>query len=323
VEVLCRCLHLFVPPMLLAKADASPDGHAHSRLWQGHFAEENRIWAAKGVPLNELGYHTPLTLATASNGVLVLGDSFTAARDVQEGEGFAELLQQSLAPQPVVNLGVRGAGMDNMAYQLRNFADDLKPRLVICAVYADDLRRQQPDWLLISNRPVGCLIGGHLSFLPASEAVAHPFLYYHSRVYQIDNYTLRKKREQLASTRLTFGPLYSLNDAVLMDMKSNCQRYRSQFMVMFIPSRHVLLSNSFVQALARPVALQRMCRLHQVPFLDLTASLHDEPASHFLPDDRHFNKKGHRTAFNQLRQFITEHRLLQPNQESVKPKQPD
>ena len=312
VEGLCRCLHLFVPPMLLAKDDIPAAGHPHSPYCRGHFAEENRLWAAKGVPFKELGYRSPYTLATATNGVLVLGDSFAFAQGVREG--FAELLQQSLAPQPVVNLGVDGAGLDNMAYQLRNFVDALKPRLVICAVYADDLRRQQPDFMLTRNRPVGCLRAGQLTFLPASEALPHPFLYYHSRVYQIDNYILRKRREQLAANLLTFGPLYSFNDTLLLEMKSLCQQHNSQFMVMFIPMYYIIMSNSFVKKFAEPVALRRMCRLHQIPFLDLTPSLQDQTASFYLslPNDRHFNEKGHRSAFDQLRQFINANHLLEP-----------
>ncbi|MBM3892168.1 MAG: hypothetical protein FJ388_23890, partial [Verrucomicrobia bacterium] len=113
-EVLCRCLHLFVPPMLLAKDDMPATEKPYSRRRQAHFAAENRLWADKGISLKELGYRTSHTLATGTNGVVVLGDSFTAARQVPEGTGYVELLQRASMPLPVVNLGVGGSGLDNM-----------------------------------------------------------------------------------------------------------------------------------------------------------------------------------------------------------------
>jgi len=333
VEVLCRLFNLYIPPMLLAVEDtpgdyrkanhvrlleaagAPSDGKLPFRRHQPLFAEENCRRAMQGVPLKDLGYHTSYTVANGTNGVIILGDSFAQAVHIREEEGFAERLKQSLAPLPVVNLGLAGTGLENMAYQLRSFAAVLKPKLVVCALFADDLRRQRPDWFLVRNRPVGCLRAGQLTYLPASEAVEHPFLYYNSRIYQADNYLLRKPREQWMSNFLRFGSIYRLNEALLRDMKSVCQQNKAQFMVMFIPSRRGLEASALLSSITRPAALYELCRLYQIPLLDLSASLHEKPSSFYLAGDTHFNGEGHRVAFAQLNQFLSEHRLLETRSE--------
>ncbi|MCX7824541.1 MAG: SGNH/GDSL hydrolase family protein [Verrucomicrobiae bacterium] len=310
-EVLCRCFDVFVPPMLLAKDDAPVTEKPYSRRRQAHFAAENRSWANQGVPLRELGYRTSHTLATGTNGVVLLGDSFTAAREAPEGASYAELLQQVLAPTPVVNMGVGGSGLDNMNYQLRSFVDALRPRLVVCSVYAADLWRHEPDWLQMRNRPVARLEGGRINYVSACQALRHPFLYYHSRVYQMDNYLLRKSREQWASNFLTLGSLYRLNEALLGDMKSACDRHHARLMVMFIPSRTSLENGALVLKWTRPRALRRICSLYDIPLLDLTPRLQAKPSAYYKPGDVHFTEEGHRLAFVRLREFIAEHRLLE------------
>lgn len=309
-EVACRCLGLFVPPMRVAAVETPITDKPWSRLWQPHFAEENRAWAEKGVPLDELGYRTSHTLATGTNGVVVLGDSFTASRRMPPKTGYAYLIEQNLAPLPVVNLGAGGSGLDNMNYQLRSFIDALKPRLVVCSIYAADLWRHNPDWLQIRDRPVGRLEEGRVRYVPAVEAVAHPFLYNHSRLYQMDNYLFRKSRDQWASNYLTCGGLYRLNEALLREMKSACDRHGARLMVMFIPSRTALEAHTLFFEWTRPRALYEICRLHDIPLLDLTGTLRPRPSAFYKEGDPHFNAEGHRLAFNRLRQFIPEHRLL-------------
>lgn len=311
VELFCRCLGLFVPPMLLAAENAPATDKPYSRRWQLHFAAENRAWAEKGVPLKELGYQTAHTLATGAKGVLVLGDSFTASRRMPPGTGYAHLIERDLAPLPVVNLGAGGSGLDNMNYQLRSFVDALKPRLVVCSIYAADLWRHEPDWLQVRNRPVARLEDGRVRYVPAVEAVEHPFLYYHSRLYQMDNYLFRKGREQWASNYLTFGGLYRLNETLLREMKSACDRHGARLMVMFIPSRTSLEANALLFEATRPRALYRICGLHDIPLLDLTDRLHPRPSAFYKQGDPHFNEEGHRLAFARLREFITERRLLE------------
>ena len=98
VEVLARCFHLFPPPMLLGKEDTPRQSTPYSRRWQSHFAEENRMWADKGIALRELGYATPYHLRNATQGIVVLGDSFTAGIGVREEEGYVDLLRAARAP---------------------------------------------------------------------------------------------------------------------------------------------------------------------------------------------------------------------------------
>jgi len=309
-ELLCRCFGWFPPPMLVATEETPLTDQPYSRRRQAHFAAENRAWADRGIPLQELGYRTPHTLATGANGVVVLGDSFTAARQVPEGAGYVALPQKAWAPLPVVNMAVGGAGLDNMNYQLGSFIDALKPRLVVCAIYAADLWRHQPDWLQMRNRPVARLEHGRLRYLPAIEAVEHPFLYYHSRLYQMDHYLFRKSRDQWASNFLTFGGLYQINEALLREMKTACDRHRARLMVMFIPSRTTLDNGALLFEWTRPRAIDRICGLLGIPLLDLTAHLKTNPAAYYQRGDPHFNAEGHRLAFGRLRQFIAEHRLL-------------
>jgi len=298
--------------MLLAVDYTPTNSLPYSRPQQAFFAEENRHWAETGIPLRDLGYRTPYTLTTASNGVLFLGDSVTAGQGVPERVVFVELLRQALTPLPVVNMAVIGAGTENMDYQLRNFADACRPRLVICVVSGDDLRRLNADWLMMRNRPVGCLRDGALTWLPAYEAISQPFLYYHSRIYQIDNYLLRRKREQWIGITLPFGRIYSLNDAYFGDMASVCRRNHSQLLVVYNPPRRSLTWPAWLQKLSEPVTIRRICQKYQVPLFELTPRLLHQPDSYYLPNEGHFNETGHRMAFEELSRYISEQHLLEP-----------
>lgn len=310
LEVLCRCFLLFVPPMRLGEEDKPRALSPYSRRWQPHFAEENRMWAERGIPLRELGYKTPYRLDTGTRGVVVVGDSFTAAAGVKEEEGYVELLRRTWTPMPVVNLGAVGSGLDNMNYQLRSFVDGLKPRLVVCAVYADDLQRHRPDWLLVRNRPVGFLRDGKVAYAPASEVLGNSFLYYHSRTYQIYNYALRKKYDEWASNFLTFGSIYRLNEALLREMHLACERHKSQLVVVYIPSRKQLEKGGIFRSLTRPRSLARICREQGIPFLDLTPDLESEPSEYYLPNEIHFSTEGHRLTSSRLIQFLRENQLF-------------
>jgi lysophospholipase L1-like esterase len=296
--------------MLMAVEYSSTNGLPYGRPQQVYFAEENRHWADTGIPLRDLGYRNPYTLTTASNGLLFLGDSVTAGQGVPENVTFVELMRQTLAPLPVVNMAVIGSGTENMDYQLRNFADAIHPRLVICVVSGDDLRRLNADWLMMRVRPVGDLRDGALTWLPAYEAVSQPFLYYHSRIYQIDNYLFRKRREQWMGLSWPHGRIYALNDAYFGDMAAICRRINAKLVVVFNPPRPSLTWPAWLQKISAPVTLRRICEKYQVSLFDLTPRMLHQPDSYYLPNEGHFNETGHRMAFEEISRYISEQHLL-------------
>ena len=310
VELLCRVFGLFLPPMAFGTDDLPRAVAPYSRTWQAHFAEENRRWADQGVVLHDLSYKTSFDLSSGVGGVLVVGDSFTVGMGVRPEEGYVDLLQRALAPMPVVNLGANGAGLDNMNYQLRSFADALKPKLVISAVYADDLRRHEPDWLLLKNRPVAVVDGDRIAYPNAEEAIPNRFPYYHSRLYQIYNYVVRNRLAQWTSNYLTSGESYRLNAALLREMKTTCDRLGARLLVMYIPSRKRMEHGAVFLELTRPRSLEQICSELHIPLLDLTPDLEPRPADFYLREDVHFNPEGHRLAFNRLTQSVEQQHLL-------------
>jgi hypothetical protein len=313
IEIICRLSGQFVPPLWLARQKYNQQ-QGQQYIYPSDnpalYASHNRLLHLNGKSLADLGYRTKYSKDTGRNGVLIVGDSMAAGLTVQVEESFASLLDIALAPVPVVNLGVIGAGLENMHYQLEMFVDLLTPRLVIAAIYADDLRRHGPDWLLKLDRPTAILENGRIRYVLPEEAIRHRFLYYHSRLYQIDNYWIRTYRERISSHLFTYGYLYKLNASLIQQMRIMANRYKGHLLIVFIPSRKQLENR--VAKFIWPRALYKICRDEGIPLLDLTSRLAVNPGSYYNAwgGVHHLNAQGHLAAYESIRKYMDEKHLL-------------
>ncbi len=99
------------------------------------------------VKINSLGLRGPEVTDVPEGGyrVLVLGDSLTAAFEVEYEETFAAILERQLteemgAPVQVINAGVRGYGTDQELLYYRERGRKLEPDLVILVSAFNDPR---------------------------------------------------------------------------------------------------------------------------------------------------------------------------------------
>jgi lysophospholipase L1-like esterase len=98
------------------------------------------------VKINSLGFHdvehNPAEIDEATR-ILVVGDSFTAALEVDTAQGWTQTLQQQLQqsgyPVEVINLGLDGTGTDVHLALLKEYLPIFQPDLVILAFYKNDI----------------------------------------------------------------------------------------------------------------------------------------------------------------------------------------
>lgn len=80
--------------------------------------------------------------------VVMVGDSFVYGRNVEPNETIDYFLSEYLGNEyEIINLAVRGYGVDQMALVAINIAPKYNPDIVIVAFIADDLRRACTDFL--------------------------------------------------------------------------------------------------------------------------------------------------------------------------------
>lgn len=94
-------------------------------------------------------------------GVLVVGDSFTAGSEVNDGETFPAQLELLLS-HPVLNAGVAGYGADQMVLWAEHLIPILKPSMVIVGVLDDDINRAGYRVYFGAHKPWFRVVDGEL-----------------------------------------------------------------------------------------------------------------------------------------------------------------
>jgi len=110
-------------------------------------------WGQFEKKIYEVNAKTSKTSKTTT--ILFIGDSVTAAHGVEIGEGYVDLLHQQYKNRNIrlINLAVRGYGVDQMLMKLEFEARKYNPDLIILAFIPHDLIRPANDFLYGLPKP--------------------------------------------------------------------------------------------------------------------------------------------------------------------------
>lgn len=145
---------------------------------QGWF-ENPRDGGGRWITINSAGYRDREFSAAKpadARRLLLLGDSYCEALQVELAEGFPDRLEGTLTthagrPVEVINTGVSGYGTDNALWCYRHRGRELDPELVVLAFFMNDFednsRRLQARNGAVEEQPYFTLEAGRLREHPA------------------------------------------------------------------------------------------------------------------------------------------------------------
>ena len=92
--------------------------------------------------------------------IVIIGDSFTFGEGVNDSDTYAAQLENLIPNSEVLNMGVHGYGLDQMALRLRLDGFKYHPDIVIYAFIGDDINRivldfrdyMKPRYILVNNK---------------------------------------------------------------------------------------------------------------------------------------------------------------------------
>ena len=110
-------------------------------------------YTAPGITIEANGLRsTGATPAGAKAPILVVGDSFTFGEEVSDGEAWPADLQRLLGRR-VLNGGVSGYGFDQIVLRTEALAALYKPKAIVVAFIADDIRRTEMRRMWSADKP--------------------------------------------------------------------------------------------------------------------------------------------------------------------------
>jgi hypothetical protein len=280
--------------------------------------------------------------------VLVIGDSFVEAAQVELEQGFGRVLQAALtrergAPVEVLSLGVPGAGTTTALGLLEQYAPDLQPDLVVLGLLvSNDVLNNHPLLEPKRDKPFFRLEDGHLIPTTAErtldQAWRRSVLWPHSHAWRLLARTVVSRRmahESLEAGEgmpidlrvhdpaggVVWDEAWALTDALVGAMAQRCAARDVSFATVVFPSQ-VEATTGGRQAATRAwpalaawdlgLAPQRAAALaaQHGPALDLTPVLSaaDGEPPLYYPVDGHWTPRGHRLAAEGSAAFLA--RLL-------------
>ena len=295
-------------------------GVAHRSGW--HSRPGFRVW----VEQNSAGFRDvehARDLASTQQ-VFVLGDSFVWGCGVEQQDTLTARMSQLLPGVEWYNLGVCGYGTDQSLLSLRCWADTWRPNWVCYLFFPNDISDNQAAFKHGHHKPRFTLVDGRLRLeYPASptEAVPsttvdsgksdgpptpatllrHPALslcraadYYvspHSVLYR-----RLRRLAQGSEPRNTTVALDPLTQALVVEMKRECEQRSTAFTMALVPDRKVM-KHSDPSGYFAPV--REWCRQQKIDCLDLTDALVRSPVQPYLAEG-HWNATGHQVAASAL-----------------------
>lgn len=215
--------------------------------------------------------------------VAFVGDSFTFAVGVEQGEGFAERAA-ALTGAACSNWGMSGYGVDQMLCALREHALRERPAVVVATFVIDDLNRSLSAYRYRVNwmaKPTFVLDGGALRSASADDRPPAPWRWLEQQT-QLGELVRRAARK--LGLRYGFGTRFELNLALFRAMRADSEAAGARFLLVHLPERGAW----------RPQpALQRACDEAGIELLDLGVESPAEPSSLYFRKDPHINAAGH------------------------------
>ncbi len=278
--------------------------------------------------------------------VIVLGDSFVEAAQVELEEGFGRVLEEALAaerggPVHVISMGVPGAGTAHELSVLSDLARGLGAQLIVLGMLVSN------D--VFNNHPLLDPKEDKIFFRPTEQGMAFtdsrtewgsswlvPGLWRVSHAWRLLARTVAER--QIARDRLergggmpvdlrvhdpAGGPIWeeawAYTDAALADMARECEAEGADFAVLIFTSQVEATAAGRQAAIeAWPtmegwdlqVAIDRSVRVAEqhAPTLDLTPALRaaDGEPPLYYAQDGHWTPRGHRVAAEEAAPFLAE-----------------
>jgi hypothetical protein len=231
------------PPQFLYEVDPFR-GYRHTPHFSGQWATE---FGTVSVETDRFGFRNPdRDITEEALVILGLGDSFTFAPELEQGETFLAKLEtdlQAQSPRPVhvLNAGVNGYGTIQEVQLLRDHVDRIKPQIVILAFYMNDIRDNRYE---ADRGPTRTVRDGWL--VPASDpdrrpkphtSHLHAFLTNRSEWF-LNRYIKPRShlRPVMKETDEQAAHAMDLTHQALLNFAETCREINAVPLVMTIPS---------------------------------------------------------------------------------------
>ncbi len=239
--------------------------------------------------------------------IAVMGDSFVFGWGVENEEVFTALLESRLKNTEVLNFGVSGYAAYQELERLKEEGLRFHPDLVlfVCQSF--------PDGYPALEKNVGPQPAHEISGLQKAAA----FLRRHSRFYLLIHES-RPLIEEKIHTLLSPVPQPEPVDQaeriqsgldVLARLQQLAGKEKFSPVVVYVPPRQAAKEGDSGEA----DTLRAYCEKNGIPFLDLTPALHDiwkNGKSPYFRIDDHWNRIGHETAAEAVKDFLTKEKLV-------------
>jgi hypothetical protein len=259
---------------------------------------------------------------------VAVGDSFTFGTGVEAEEAWPEQLSR-LVGKNFVNLGTPAYGHPQYTKALKAFGLSLHPKLVLYAVYQNDLKDavRFARWKQEGGPYRG--EGGE-----QRSAWRSRFLVRYSRLYQVvvapkilpeflatDPEALIMKPERLTGGQPKIG--WEMAQRAILTARQLAEREGATFVLLMLPSkeqtyRHLLTSADLQAAEQGLDAMNRLvsqlCDQTRLRCLDLTPAFMERARTGerlYFRVDGHWNAEGHRLAAQTIYDYLVKNRLLE------------
>jgi hypothetical protein len=272
------------------------------RLYEQYDAHGYRLWPSRRTIVRYPPGGRLVTITSNSDGfrsrrhfrapdprprIVVLGDSMVFGPGVEEPERFTDVLEAMEPAWRVDNLGMTAYGPDLMLRALERVGVELRPEIVVFAVFSHDFYRVMPEVTGVGfPLPRFELRDGQLVTVP------YPARPVWMRLMLVQGVRYLYWRYAGAS--------FPLNAAILDSVRTLAGEHRFVPALVFIPPRQERWDDRQRRAWLRAYAER-----FGMAFADLTPALATAGGERlYISNDAHWNPTGHRVVAEALRPFL-------------------
>ena len=238
--------------------------------------------------------------------ILVFGDSMVFGEEVDDHETVPAILETKMTGVEVLNLGVHGYGLGQVALRLEEEGFALEPDLVVVIYLTYGfLRDRLPNFF--HSKPTFQLEEGALRIanVPVPEFSREPWVVRHSYALAW-MWGWSNQRKPITSRRLV--DQLAVASAIFDRIQASCSDRGVPLTVVHITAWHTL-SRVDTDAVEREriAVIRRMLRKRDVDFLDLFPVLHEQHlqfGSELVAPHGHWNARGNQRVAEALRDWL-------------------
>ena len=284
-------------------------GWAHRRGFEALFSRREFSTHVRISPdgLRDASY--PLDRTDAQR-LLVLGDSFGWGYGIEREDRFDEILELRHGNWEIINASVSGYGTDQQLIYLRTRGLAYRPDVVLLLLYRNDFANNSAAVQYYTNKPYFVLQDNQLKL--QNTPVPRPYLT--QRVARWIGGTYLIGRAMQGAIRLTRsfygndlksrsqGPTetsFLLTRRIVDEIHTVSRSIGADFVLVSVP----------MDAAPRD-ALAEQARQSGFSYLPLDKAFQIGGAGLVLPNDGHWNERGHEVAANAIEDFLLEQDLM-------------